>query len=457
MNRNQARKDLRLQATLNASRPRTGGLALALTACSLVGLAGCADGSAPPTDDVGQVVAEIQQAPANARCIVITVTGGGSTVTRQFNVAPETTSVFTLTGLPVGTDTFTANAFAVSCAQVIASTPPTYVSNPIVATVSADAPISITLVMQLAGVGGMANVGVDFPKPSTGTITELPLPAMTTDPISIATGPDGNLWISGFSEITRLTLAGSGTVFELPAGSDPRTGIATGADGNLWFPEFVGNRIGRITTAGVITEFGLLPNLNSEPTGMAAGPDGAMWFCEETGRIGRSTLSGFVNEFTAPAGADPFRIVAGADGNLWFTEAGHGRVGRITPAGLITEFTPPSGAILEGIALGSDGNLWFAEPAGNRIGRIGPSGSIVEFAIPTPNTFPAGVAAGPDGNIWFTESVANQIGRITPLGVVTEFPVPTPNTGLFTGITSGPDGGIWFVEPNVNQVGRIQP
>jgi streptogramin lyase len=47
------------------------------------------------------------------------------------------------------------------------------------------------------------------------------------------------------------------TEFPVPtAGSGPEA-ITTGPDGNLWFTEAAGNRIGRITPAGVITEFPL--------------------------------------------------------------------------------------------------------------------------------------------------------------------------------------------------------
>src|SRR5204862_254936 len=59
-------------------------------------------------------------------------------------------------------------------------------------------------------------------------------------------------------------------------GSYP-TDIATGPDGNLWFTEARGNKIGRITTDGVITEFHV-PTPGSFPVGIAAGPDGNLWF-----------------------------------------------------------------------------------------------------------------------------------------------------------------------------------
>ena len=75
-------------------------------------------------------------------------------------------------------------------------------------------------------------------------------------------------------------------------GSAP-LGIANGPDGNLWFTESTGNRIGRITPAGVVTEFsaGITPGAGLSM--IAAGPDGNLWFTESTGdRIGRITPSG---------------------------------------------------------------------------------------------------------------------------------------------------------------------
>jgi hypothetical protein len=50
-----------------------------------------------------------------------------------------------------------------------------------------------------------------------------------------------------------------------------------GPDGNLWFTEALGNKIGRITPAGVITEYDLT-TANSGPVGIVAGPDGNLWF-----------------------------------------------------------------------------------------------------------------------------------------------------------------------------------
>jgi streptogramin lyase len=52
--------------------------------------------------------------------------------------------------------------------------------------------------------------------------------------------------------------------------------IAVGSDGNLWFPETGGDRIGRITTSGVVEEF-TIPGAAALGRVIAPGPDGKLW------------------------------------------------------------------------------------------------------------------------------------------------------------------------------------
>ena len=287
----------------------------------------------------------------------------------------------------------------------------------------------------------------------------------SSQPHGITAGPDGNLWFAEFSasKIGRITPAGVITEFSIPSGALPWA-IAAGPDGNLWFTEQTGGKIGRITTAGVITEFGAGITQPVTILGIAAGPDGNMWFTEYQSRIGRITMAGVVSEFTAGLSPNtaPQGITAGPDGNMWFTEyANPGRIGRVTMAGAINEFeigiTPGGG--IEAITAGADGNVWFANQNSDLIGKITPAGVVTEYPIPP--TIPAhyaqtrGITLGPDGNVWFTEYAGNRIGRITPAGVVTEF-----NTGISVqtsprAITAGPDGALWFTEEVGNRIGRI--
>ncbi len=199
----------------------------------------------------------------------------------------------------------------------------------------------------------------------------------------------------------------------LPNAGSHAWDITAGPDGALWFTEESGNRIGRITTAGVITEWSI-PSGSGYPHGIIAGPDGALWFTESMGnRIGRITTAGVIREWALPvAGSYPWDITAGPDGALWFTEYSGNRIGRITTAGAVTEWELPNPeSIAHGITAGPDGALWFTEWGGNRIGRITTSGSVKDWNLPAAGSSPWDIAAGPDGALWFTEASGNQVGR----------------------------------------------
>jgi virginiamycin B lyase len=135
----------------------------------------------------------------------------------------------------------------------------------------------------------------------------------------------------------------SGVVTEFAVNQHPSY-ITVGPDGALWFSESDVeksdniNKIGRITTAGIFTEF-TPPTASSEPQGIAVGPDGAIWFTEAAGnKIGRLTADGNFNEFPT-SNSTPFGIVTRADGHLWFTEFSGNQVGEIA----VPPTPPPPG------------------------------------------------------------------------------------------------------------------
>ena len=65
------------------------------------------------------------------------------------------------------------------------------------------------------------------------------------------------------------------TEYPVPTAGAAPDGIVTGPDGALWFVEQFGNKVGRITTSGIITEF---PGAGTEPLVITPGPDHALWF-----------------------------------------------------------------------------------------------------------------------------------------------------------------------------------
>jgi virginiamycin B lyase len=248
---------------------------------------------------------------------------------------------------------------------------------------------------------------------TTGSTTEFG--GLTgTFPDGIVTGPDGNLW---FVEFTGAQMVGrmtpTGTLTEFPLGGNPQ-GIASAA-GFLWIPENTGNVIVQMNTSGAIVNTFALPGTRA-PRHITLGPDGALWFAESASpaRIGRITTAGVITEFLIPtAGGSPFGITSGPDGNLWFTEANIPKIGRITTLGVVTEFSVNGQPLL--IAPGPDGALWFGEGSGNKVGRITTAGAYTEFTPPSSGST-TGVVAGPDSNLWITESGTgiSLIARLNP-------------------------------------------
>lgn len=175
---------------------------------------------------------------------------------------------------------------------------------------------------------------------TTGAVTEYTIPAAKSG--EITTGPDGALWFTYIrGKIGRITTTGATTEFTIPPDNSSPGGIATGPDGGLWFTEPVTGKIERIAVDGKITEFAL-PNANAQPWGITTGPDGALWFTEAScvrepgsgciigNKIGRITTTGLLTEFRVPSdGSGPHSITTGPDGALWFTEYYGSRVGRL--------------------------------------------------------------------------------------------------------------------------------
>lgn len=137
--------------------------------------------------------------------------------------------------------------------------------------------------------------------------------------------------------IARITLTGGVTEFAIDrAGgqmSSQPMAIAAGSDGNIWFTDFGNRSIGRITPQGAVTQFPLPPPA-SRPEAIAAGSDGNVWFTESSGRIGWITTSGNIGERTeitlVQHQISPGRIAWGSDGQVWFIAGFGDKIGRLS-------------------------------------------------------------------------------------------------------------------------------
>jgi virginiamycin B lyase len=300
--------------------------------------------------------------------------------------------------------------------------------------------------------GAAAETTIFFP----GSMVEHALPSSDCAPGDITAGPDGALWFTetAGNRIGRITTAGVINEFPIPTPGSGPVGIATGSDGNLWFTESDANQIGRITPGGVITEFPI-PTAASRPIDITAGRDGLYFVEQRGGHLGYISLSGEIVERLQGMPVSPQAVAVGPDGTVWITE-GVNRIGRLTP-GFITEFPVLAlGGDLPAIVVVPEGDIWFTERVASRVGRMSPAGMISEYFTPTPESGPCGIARGPDGNLWFAEQRAGRLGRITPAGAISEFAVPFPGAAPCQ-VAAGPDGKVWFTDAARGAIGNIVP
>jgi virginiamycin B lyase len=293
--------------------------------------------------------------------------------------------------------------------------------------------------------------------PVVGQVSEYELGAGTR-PQALVTGPDGNLWFAGIRNVSggftdvlgKVTPKGEVTEFALGTHSANvgLSDIVVGPDRNLWFTEGGRPKVGRITTAGQITEFEL-PEGAGSATAIAAGPDGNLWFTESGApRLGRITTGGEVTEFSL-GGAREFwggAIAAGPDGALWTTLPGAGAIARIGTDGVETDFRlpeePPAGYPND-IVLGPDGALWFGKSQSATLGRIAASGEITQLALPEGQTISA-LTSGPFDDLWYAIG-GGRIGWAIPGVAQGTTACINQCSAPVTDLAEGPEGKLWFV------------
>lgn len=164
------------------------------------------------------------------------------------------------------------------------------------------------------------------------------------DGMTLAYGADGNIYagaiaIGGTPTIYKVSPACSVLATFQPPFSALFVSIASGPDGALWMTERGTGVIGHLTTSGSYSEL-RVPFAVSLPSSITKGSDGAMWFTDAgTNAVGRVTAAGAFNEFAVPTpnafGSYLNGIVScpqkcdGAHGRLWFAESNAHKVGRL--------------------------------------------------------------------------------------------------------------------------------
>lgn len=313
--------------------------------------------------------------------------------------------------------------------------------------------------------------------------------------LGITTASDHHLWFAHpDGNLYRINADHSLTIFARSNRINDH--LLEGPDGNLWFTTRATNAnigaLGRLTTAGVLTEFPLPGNAASqeeEATTLAVGPDGNLWYIasivnasgvQET-RVGHMTTSGAMTEFPLSrangAVLVPVNAIFGPDGALWFVEETQQTIGRVTTSGTLSLFPIPNGTMPENLIVGPDNALWFVSGTGllqdgGFVGRLTTSGSFTLYPIPNAlnasNGFkevaPHGsLFVGPDGKIWFgtfelvTSGDLSNTGvlrSITTSGVISGALISTLNQA-YVNFTTGPDRQVWFLDATGSNTLRV--
>ena len=252
--------------------------------------------------------------------------------------------------------------------------------------------------------------------------------------------------------------------YPIPTASSNPMGIALGSDGNIWITEFSKAKVAQLVANGSISE-NVTPTRKSEPYGMASGPgpNVNVWFAESAvGKVGQITTTGPpYTEYTFPVpNTKPTNITLGADGNMWVTDPGTNSVWRIQqlkkkPFVKFTQFALTGDAKPMAITNGPDSAIWFTETGTNKIGRLPTSGyPLTEYPIPTKLSDPTGICAASDNSVWFVEMKAHNIARLQLNGAVTEYPLTNSNTP--NQVLQGVDGNFYFTDTAGNRIGQFQ-
>jgi virginiamycin B lyase len=250
-------------------------------------------------------------------------------------------------------------------------------------------------------------------------------------------------------------------VFRLPAPGAEPSDVAIAQDGSVWFTEFGANKIGRISRAGVITQF-TVPTANSGPYQITAGADGAMWFTEyNSTKIGRVSSSGRMTEYQIPRlSYGAAAITSSASGDVFAADPA-GFVDLISRDGPVTRLQVPSDLGLPfAIARPRDGTLWVSELTGfyefSRHLLAFPDGSgapSLTVTLPNPLSDVIALAAGPRDSVWFADFGGSDVGEVSPEGQVSLF-AASPDLGGVSDVVAGPGGSMWFSEQD-GIVGRV--
>jgi len=252
------------------------------------------------------------------------------------------------------------------------------------------------------------------------------------------------------------------TAFAVPTSAAGLDKIVTAPNGDMWFEMEDANKIGRITPAGVITEFGLGETTTGEGKvqDLTVATDGSIWVVYDTGWRALHVQPDLLNATAYSLGPYPYGddVEMGPDGVPWIT-MGYDENGlaRILPGvgALWAENAPPCDGLL---ARAHDGGMWCEGGLNQLILSNADATGGMTYPLPSRATDLRSLAAGPVGSVWFSRYAATWL-TAPARGDVGWIDQATGQTTIFdtgsrtgpTGLIQGPDGAMWFANHGVGK------
>lgn len=261
------------------------------------------------------------------------------------------------------------------------------------------------------------------------------------------------------------TFAGTAASFNYPSG------VVIDSSGNVYVADNSNNTIRKITPAGVVSTFagsGSAASVDGTgtaasfkaPYGVAIDNSDNVYVADSSGnKIRKITSAGVVTTLagsgsygstdatgTSASFSGPHALAVDGAGNVYVVDSNNYKIRKITSAGVVTTLagsgsagsvdgtgTAASFKYAAGIAVDSSGNVYVADSNNHKIRKITSAGVVTTFAgtgssgsangTGTAASFnnPAGVATDSYGNIYVADTNNNKIRKITSAGVVTTF------------------------------------